>query len=163
LACFNILFIRQQAASHIKQKDLKMTDLPPSIVSHISLGTNRYQEALDFYDGVLAAIGAKRILELHQHNATAYGRQFPEFWIQAPHDQSKATVGNGTHVAFLAISKQAVVDFFEAAVKAGGSPDGEPGDRPHYGKAYYGCFVRDLDGNKIEAMYWDETLGEEGH
>ena len=42
-----------------------------------------------------------------------------------------------------------------AALEAGASPDGPPGPRPHYGEPYYGCFVRDLDGHKIEATFWD--------
>ena len=44
--------------------------------------------------------------------------------------------------------------FHEAALKAGGSNNGEPGPRPDYGPAYYGAFIYDLDGNKIEATYW---------
>ncbi len=42
----------------------------------------------------------------------------------------------------------------------GASPDGEPGPRPHYGEPYYGCFLRDPDGHKIEAMFWDQSLME---
>ena len=45
-----------------------------------------------------------------------------------------------------------------AALEAGASGDGPPGPRPHYGAPYYGCFVRDLDGHKIEAAFWDERL-----
>ena len=48
--------------------------------------------------------------------------------------------------------------FYDAALEAGASPDGPPGPRPHYGEPYYGCFVRDLDGHKIEAAYWDAEL-----
>ncbi len=133
-----------------------MTTALPSILSHVSVGTSRYEDALVFYDKVMEALGAKRVLEIHEAKAVAYGRQFPEFWVQAPDNGKPPSVGNGYHVAFLADSKEAVKDFFEAAVSSGGSPDGEPGPRPHYGQAYYGCFVRDLDGHKIEAMYWDE-------
>ena len=41
---------------------------------------------------------------------------------------------------------------------AGARDEGQPGPRPEYGEPYYGCFVRDLDGHKIEATYWDEAL-----
>ena len=44
--------------------------------------------------------------------------------------------------------------FYAAALAAGAQDDGAPGPRSHYGKEYYGCFVRDLDGHKIEAMAW---------
>ena len=39
-----------------------------------------------------------------------------------------------------------------AALAQGAHCDGPPGPRPHYGAEYYACFVRDLDGHKIEAM-----------
>ena len=48
-------------------------------------------------------------------------------------------------------TKEAVDAFYSAAVEAGGTGDGEPGPRPDYGPDYYGAFVRDLDGHKIEA------------
>ncbi|MDQ3730782.1 MAG: VOC family protein, partial [Pseudomonadota bacterium] len=59
------------------------------------------------------------------------------------------------HVGFLAPSREAVHAFWDAALRAGAQPDGEPGPRPVHGEPYYGCFVRDLDGHKIEAAYWD--------
>ena len=86
----------------------------------------------------------------------AYGESKgkPEFWVGLPHNQGAPSVGNGTHVGFAAKSKSAVNKFHEAALKAGGSNNGEPGPRPDYGPAYYGAFIYDLDGNKIEATYW---------
>lgn len=127
-----------------------MADDIPSIVNHISIGTNRFDEAIAFYDAVLATIGATR-----QHAipniAVAYGKFFPEFWVQRPLNQREATVGNGTHFAFLAPSRAAVDAFYKAAIEHGGESDGEPGLRPEYGPGYYGAFVLDLDGHKIEA------------
>ena len=107
-----------------------------------------------FYDKVLAPLGIKRVLDLSEHGAVAYGRAFPEFWVQAPCDGQRAQAANGVHVAFLAASPQQVQAFHAAALAAGGTDDGAPGPRPHYGKEYYGCFVRDLDGHKIEAVAW---------
>ena len=129
----------------------------PSIMSHVSVGTNRFKEAIAFYDAVLATVGARRIIEIPGVDAVAYGKQFPEFWVQTPIDGKPANVGNGTHFGFIASSKEAVDAFYAAAVAAGASPDGPPGGRPHYGEPYYGCFVRDLDGNKIEATFWDAS------
>ncbi len=125
----------------------------PSIMSHVSIGTNQTEKALAFYDKVLATIGARRMLEFPE--AVAYGREFPEFWVHPPHDGGKASVGNGSHFGFFAASKSEVDAFYAAALEAGGKGDGEPGPRPLYGEAYYGCFVHDLDGHKIEATYWD--------
>ena len=130
-----------------------MADDIPSILSHVSIGTNDFDRAVAFYDRVLPTLGCKRIME--HPGAVAYGKQFPEFWVQAPVDGRPASVGNGTHFGFLAASKEAVNAFYEAAVSAGGIDDGPPGPRPLYGEPYYGCFLRDPDGHKIEAAFWD--------
>ena len=128
----------------------------PNILSHVSIGTNKFEAASNFYDAVMATIGAKRVFEFP--GAIAYGKEFPEFWLQEPADGGTAETANGIHFGFVADSKDAVHAFYDAAVAAGASGDGEPGPRPHYGEPYYGCFVRDLDGHKIEATYWDTEL-----
>ncbi|WJN58827.1 VOC family protein [Pseudomonas sp. SO81] len=133
-----------------------MSEQNPSILSHVSIGTNRFDRAVAFYDKVMPTLGCKRVLE--HPGAVAWGREYPEFWVQTPIDGKPANVGNGTHFGFVAPDKQAVHAFYEAALEAGASPDGPPGPRPHYGEPYYGCFVRDLDGHKIEAAYWDTEL-----
>ena len=131
-----------------------MSNENPSILSHISIGTNDFERAVVFYDKVLATLGCRQLM-IHL-GAVAYGRAFPEFWVQTPIDGNPATVGNGSHFGFIADSKEAVHAFHEAALASGGTDDGAPGPRADYGDAYYGCFVRDLDGNKIEATYWRE-------
>ena len=133
----------------------------PSVLSHVSIGTNAFDRAVAFYDRVLPTLGCRRVLE--HPGAVAYGRAFPEFWVQEPFDGAPANIGNGTHVGFLARSRDEVEAFYRAALAAGATDDGPPGSRPHYGEAYYGCFVRDLDGHKIEATFWDMALaGDEG-
>lgn len=124
----------------------------PSIISHLSIGTNDFDRAVSFYDTVLPSLGCKQIMK--HPGAVAYGKEFPEFWVQTPIDGKPATVGNGFHIGFVADSKEAVHAFHEAALAEGGIDDGAPGPRPDYGEAYYGCFIRDLDGNKIEATYY---------
>jgi catechol 2,3-dioxygenase-like lactoylglutathione lyase family enzyme len=133
-----------------------MPDDNPSIISHVSLGTNRFDDARTFYAKVLSTLGCKIVME--HPGAAAFGKAFPEFWIQTPHDGKPANTGNGVHVGFVAQSKAEVDAFFKEALTAGGKPDGDPGPRHDYGEPYYGCFLRDLDGNKIEAAYWDMEL-----
>ncbi len=135
-----------------------MSDENPSILSHVSLGTNDFPKALAFYDKTLAALGIKRV-ETIDGIAAAYGKQYPEFWVALPVDEQTASVGNGVHIAFIAESKDAVQMFYDASIKAGATDAGAPGPRPHYGEPYYGCFVTDPDGNKIEACYWDMSQG----
>jgi len=134
-----------------------MADENPSIMSHVSVGTNKFEEATAFYDAVMETIGAKRIME--HPGAVAYGKQFPEFWVQTPHDGKTAQTANGVHFSFFAASNTEVDAFYKAALAAGAKDDGAPGPRSDYGAGYYGCFLRDLDGHKIEAMYWDESAG----
>ena len=131
-----------------------MENKNPSIISHISIGTNQFERAVAFYDSVLATLDCKQLM--NYPGAVAYGREFPEFWVQTPIDGRPANVGNGTHFGFVANSKEAVHAFHAAALAAGGTDDGAPGPRPDYTDAYYGCFIRDLDGHKIEATYWNE-------
>ena len=133
-----------------------MADENPSIMSHVSLGTNDFPAAREFYVRVLGTLGCRIIME--HEGATAFGKAYPEFWIQTPFDGKAASCGNGVHVGFLAQSKAEVDAFFKEAIAAGATEDGNPGHRHDYGEPYYGCFVRDLDGHKIEAAFWDFEL-----
>lgn len=133
-----------------------MAEDNPSMLSHVSIGTNDFDRSVAFYGRVMPALGCGRVME--HPGAVAYGRRYPEFWVQVPVDGRPATVGNGTHVGFLAPSKAAVDAFHRAALDAGAADDGAPGPRPHYGEPYYGCFVRDPDGHKVEASFWDFEL-----
>jgi len=134
-----------------------MSEEYPSILSHVSLGTNDIKRAARFYDETLASIGIKRVVTI-DGIAMAYGRLYPEFWIALPHNDEKATVGNGVHIGFIAKSKLEVHAFYDAALAVGGLDEGAPGPRPIYGEPYYGCFILDPDGHKIEASFWDTSL-----
>jgi catechol 2,3-dioxygenase-like lactoylglutathione lyase family enzyme len=120
------------------------------MLHHVSVGVRDVVRAAEFYDPVLATLGYKRVMEFMPYGI-GYGEKLPEFWIQLPADKSFYTVGNGVHIGFGAKSKEAIDAFHRAALGAGGTNEGEPGPRPDYGPAYYGAFVRDCDGNKLEA------------
>jgi len=120
------------------------------MLHHVSIGVADVERAAKFYDAVLATLGYRRVMEFLPH-AVAYGDAHPTFWVQLPHDQQSASTGNGAHFAFIARSKAAIDAFHAAAIAAGGMDNGTPGPRPDYGPDYYGAFVIDPDGNKIEA------------
>ena len=121
------------------------------MIHHVSLGVSDLERAAAFYDAVLTPLGYRRTFEV-DGVAIAYGDKFPDFWIGAPLDRSRpASAGNGTHVAFSSPSQESVAQFHAAALDSGGVDEGAPGPRPEYGPDYYGAFVRDPDGNKIEA------------
>lgn len=119
------------------------------ILNHVSVGTQNVISAVEFYDAVLATLSIQRAHYI-DGVAAAYGETF-EFWVGCPCEE-KASIGNGSHIAFNAPSKEAVDQFYLVALEQGGTCEGKPGTRPEYGDTYYAAFVRDLDGNKIEAV-----------
>jgi catechol 2,3-dioxygenase-like lactoylglutathione lyase family enzyme len=127
------------------------------MLHHVSVGVADVERAAEFYDAVLGALGFKRTAQYLPY-AIAYGPSGSmTFWIQLPHDQKEASVGNGGHVGFSARTKAAVDRFHEAGLANGGTDDGAPGPRADYGPDYYGAFLRDPDGNKIEATVHAES------
>lgn len=120
------------------------------MLHHVSVGVSDIARATGFYDSVLGALGYRRVMEILPY-AVAYGADTPEFWVGLPANQSPAAVGNGVHIGFKARTKDAIHAFHRAALAAGGTDEGAAGPRPDYGPDYYGAFVRDLDGNKLEA------------
>ena len=81
----------------------------------------------------------------------------PTIYIYAPEDGRPATWGNGTHLAFLAETQDEVRSFYAEAMAHGGHDEGGPGYRPHYGAHYYAAYVRDPDGNKLQAVCYREV------
>ncbi len=123
------------------------------MISHVTLGSHDVERAGAFYDKVLACLGYTR--SFAGDGFIGYGSNadgVPKFWVCLPFDGQPAGVGNGTHVAFTAESRDQVDDFHRVALAEGGSDEGAPGPRPHYGEHYYGAYVRDPDGNKIQAV-----------
>jgi catechol 2,3-dioxygenase-like lactoylglutathione lyase family enzyme len=119
--------------------------------SHITLGTNDMERALRFYDAVMAVLGHPTMFT--SPIGTAYGTPTgPKLFILPPFDGKEARPGNGVHAAFK-VDSRAIVDAFHATALAhGGTDEGAPGLRPHYHPNYYGAYVRDPDGNKIQAV-----------
>lgn len=124
-------------------------------IDHVSVGVTNIKRSKDFYDAVLAPLGMKPIYPVEingQLVGVGYGdAQQPTFWIQLPINGQAASMGNGVHIAFRSTSREQVDAFFLAAIERGGVEDGRPGLRTEYHPDYYGAFVRDPDGNKIEA------------
>ena len=119
--------------------------------SHVTIGSDDIERAAAFYDAVLAPLGQSSIFRDADH--AAYGAvRGARVWIMRPFDRGPARPGNGVHVAFTAPDRAAVDAFYEAAIAAGGTCEGPPGLRQHYHPNYYGAYVRDLDGNKIQAV-----------
>jgi catechol 2,3-dioxygenase-like lactoylglutathione lyase family enzyme len=118
------------------------------VLDHLSIQCQDPVAAATFYDTVLATVGGERILEFG--DVIGYGiPPFPTFWV------GPLTTGEPNreiHVAFRADDRASVRAFFEAAVGAGAEVLHEPRVWPEYHPNYYGAFVRDPDGNNVEAV-----------
>jgi catechol 2,3-dioxygenase-like lactoylglutathione lyase family enzyme len=118
---------------------------------HVSVGVADVSRAKSFYDVVLRTVGL-RVLKSTPH-AIHYGIDEIIFSLETPTDGRPPTAGNGVHIAFVAADSSAVDAFHREALRLGARDAGAPGPRPQYSEGYYGAFVLDLDGNKIEAVF----------
>ncbi len=120
------------------------------MIDHVSVPVRDLAAAMRFYDAVLVTLG---MTKLEARTATVgYGKKYPEFWINLREDMRPASAGSGAHVCFRAREPAAVDAFHAAALQAGGDSDGAPGLRRQHGEGYYAAFIRDPDGNRIEAV-----------
>ncbi|MCZ7600687.1 MAG: VOC family protein [Gammaproteobacteria bacterium] len=129
-----------------------------AILSHITLGTNDYERAVRFYDKVLETLGFERLAKpAGKPPVYAKNSEMPYLYLYKPFDGRPATRGNSTHVAFLARTVEQVDAFHAAALGNGGSDEGPPGVREPYGPDYYAAYVRDPDGNKLQAVCYTSS------
>ncbi len=119
------------------------------MISHVSIQCSDFPGSAAFYDAVLAPLGGSRLMT-DGADAIGYGvSPNPDFWI------GKQLTGNGfreTHIAFAAPDRAAVRSFYDAAIGTGAESLHEPQLWPRYHPNYYGAFVRDPDGNNVEAV-----------
>ncbi|WP_298963887.1 VOC family protein [uncultured Roseibium sp.] len=101
-----------------------------------------------FYDKVLATLGMRRVLDEPHELGYAGSDGRTTVFVVRPFDGQPATFGNGTQIMFYAPHAEGVNAFHAAALNNGGTDEGAPGPR-HYHPDYYGAYVRDLDGNKL--------------
>jgi catechol 2,3-dioxygenase-like lactoylglutathione lyase family enzyme len=118
------------------------------VLDHVGMQCTDMAASAAFYDAVLAPLGGQRVMDFGV--AIGYGvPPSPDFWISAHN------TGGGfreSHIALAAPSREAVRAFFAAAVAAGAEVLHEPRLWPEYHATYYGAFVRDPDGNNVEAV-----------
>jgi catechol 2,3-dioxygenase-like lactoylglutathione lyase family enzyme len=121
------------------------------MIDHISIAVRDLKAAERFYTALLATLGMKKIREWPDASI-GFGKEYPEFWINKRETMARVSDDSGVHICLRA-REQAIVDAFHAAALAsGGTSDGAPGFRPHYYEGYYAAFIRDPDGNRVEAI-----------
>jgi len=118
------------------------------MLDHLSIQCADLGASAAFYDAVLAPLGGQRVMDFGE--AIGYGvPPMPDFWI------GRQATGEGfreSHIAFSAPSRATVRAFFDSAVARGAEVLHDPRLWPEYHAAYYGAFVRDPDGNNVEAV-----------
>ncbi len=121
------------------------------MIDHISIAVSDLSRATRFYEAVLGAIGYA-MLDV-RGSTVGFGKKYSEFWLNARPDMEPVPRNSGAHVCLRVTSTELVDAFHAAAFANGGESNGEPGLRPHDGPGgYYAAFIRDHDGNRIEAV-----------
>jgi catechol 2,3-dioxygenase-like lactoylglutathione lyase family enzyme len=120
------------------------------VIDHVSIAVRDLDKAARFYEPVLAALGYAKLVT--RPETVGFGKRYPEFWLNARAGLPLIPPDSGHHVALRANDAAAVDAFHAAAVAAGGASDGAPGPRPQYNNGYYAAFIRDPDGNRVEAV-----------
>ena len=122
------------------------------MLDHVALQASDPDAAAAFYQRVFAALGIIEVMRYERDGSSVVGLAgpdgFPQFWLGP-------LVGTGfreTHVAFTAPSREAVDQVYAAALEAGAEILHAPRVWPEYHETYYGVFLRDLDGNNVEAV-----------
>jgi catechol 2,3-dioxygenase-like lactoylglutathione lyase family enzyme len=122
------------------------------MIDHISLAVRDLAASARFYEAVLATLGHARLVE--RPRTVGFGKRYAELWLNLREDTAHVAAGSGAHVCLRARSAEAVQAFHRIALLQGGTDDGPPGPRPddNPDQVYYAAFVRDLDGNRLEAV-----------
>jgi catechol 2,3-dioxygenase-like lactoylglutathione lyase family enzyme len=120
------------------------------MIDHISIGVSDLERSARFYEATLAPLGLARLVT--RPASAGFGKAYPEFWINLRAAMTPVTPESGCHICFRTKSPQEVDAFHQAALAAGGESDGAPGLRPHDRVRYYAAFIRDPDGNRVEAV-----------
>jgi catechol 2,3-dioxygenase-like lactoylglutathione lyase family enzyme len=121
------------------------------MIDHISIAVRDLRRGEPFYTALLAPLGMTKLREWPDA-AIGFGKKYPEFWINRRDAMNRVADDSGVHICLRAPDRAAVDAFHAAALKAGGTSDGAPGFRAEYHDNYYAAFIRDPDGNRIEAV-----------
>jgi catechol 2,3-dioxygenase-like lactoylglutathione lyase family enzyme len=120
------------------------------MIDHVSIAVRDLERAARFYESVLGAIGYAKLET--RPDTVGFGKTYPELWLNRRAAMSPVDPDSGAHIALRVRSTELVDAFHTAALAAGGLSDGAPGLRPRHGAGYYAAFIRDPDGNRLEAV-----------
>ncbi len=116
------------------------------MINYVMVGTNRFDQAVAFYDALMGDLGATRVYATPRNVGWGWGLGSSMFILTTPFDQQQATIGNGSMTAFDVESPELVDSLHARVLALGGTSEGDPGPR---GEQLYAGYWRDLDGNKF--------------
>jgi len=125
------------------------------MIDHVSLAVSNLKKSTAFYEAALGELGFEKLVV--REGTVGFGKKYPEFWLNLRPGLARLADDNGHHVCLRARNAAQVDGFYRTALAAGAAPDGEPGMRHEYSDNYYAAFVRDLDGNRVEAVTFLEA------
>jgi catechol 2,3-dioxygenase-like lactoylglutathione lyase family enzyme len=125
------------------------------MIDHISIAVRDLEASAAFYAAALASLELTRLVD--RPTQVGFGKRYPELWLNVRAAMAPLPADVGAHVALRAPSPEAVSAFHAAAIANGGTCDGLPGPRAAAMTTYFGAFVRDPDGNRIEAVHFPRT------
>jgi catechol 2,3-dioxygenase-like lactoylglutathione lyase family enzyme len=120
------------------------------MIDHVSVPVRDLAAAGAFYERLLGPLGYAKLVT--RPGTIGFGKKYPELWLNARADMAPAASNPGGHIALRAASEAAVRAFHTAALAGGGACAGEPGPRQAAMTTYFGAFILDPDGNKLEAV-----------
>jgi catechol 2,3-dioxygenase-like lactoylglutathione lyase family enzyme len=121
------------------------------MIDHVSVPVRDLLKAAGFYDAVLVHLKMTRLI--HRDATIGYGRNYPEFWLNH-RPEITTDINPGGHICLRAPSATAVREFHAAALARGAIDEGSPGDRIGAMTTYFGAFIIDPDGNKLEVVHF---------
>ena len=120
------------------------------MIDHVSVAVADLARSAAFYEAALAPLGLKTLVT--REATVGFGKQYPEFWINLRADLPKVAESTGVHICLRTRDEDSVRAFHAVALAHGGADAGTPGPRQAAMTTYYGAFIFDPDGNKIEAV-----------
>jgi len=120
------------------------------MIDHASLAVRDLRRSAHLYELILEPLGFRRLVELP--GRVGFGSRYPQLWLNERPAMDPIATDTGAHLCLRARSIDAVDAFYGRAIAEGARDDGPPGLRPATMVTYYGAFIRDFDGNRIEVM-----------
>ncbi len=120
------------------------------MIDHVSIAVRDLGASATLYEKILAPLELTRLVT--REATVGFGKRYPEFWLNLRASLPRVAEDTGVHICLRAPSEAAVRDFHRLALAGGCTSAGDPGERQAAMTTYFGAFIFDLDGNKIEAV-----------